>query len=72
MHPMRGGPLGAVRMPAAASMKLPMHTEHTRWHFGARVGPHSISFASRVTSSTTNAPGTISVSISARSSERID
>src|SRR5262249_19819175 len=53
----------ASRIPAAANKKLPIHTEHTRLHAGAFFLTHWIRARSRVTSSTTKAPGTISVSI---------
>ncbi len=60
------------RTPAAASMKLPTHTEHTRRHFAAFFPTHRINSRSRVTSSTRKAPGTIKVSIGAAPSERTD
>ena len=45
-----------------------MHTEQTRRHLGARRRSHLINSRSRNTSSTLQAPGTISVSIEVRSS----
>src|SRR3984893_6209585 len=46
--------------PAAASRKLPTHTEHTRLHVGAFFLTHWTKSPSRVTSPTKKAPGSAS------------
>src|SRR4029077_3263617 len=58
--------------PAAASRKLPAHTEHTRRHEGDLSRTHRTRAWSRVTSSNAKAPGTINVSIGSRRSDRTD